>query len=47
MYVKDLELTGKKDVELTTPEDELIFYITDHLKAMDEEEEKDPEETTA
>ena len=47
MYVKDLELTGKKDVELTTPEDALIFYITDHLKAMDEEEEKDPEETTA
>ena len=36
MYVKDLELTGKKDVELTTPEDALIFYITDHLKAMDE-----------
>lgn len=39
MYVRDLDLTKKKDVELTTPEDALIFHIADHFKSMESEEE--------
>ena len=39
-YVKDLKLTGGRNIHLTTPEDALIFHIADYAKADEEEAEK-------
>lgn len=46
MFVKDLEILQKKNVELTTPGDTLIFHITDHMKDMETVKEEETQEVS-
>ncbi|UWP57943.1 50S ribosomal protein L25 [Ruminococcus gauvreauii] len=38
MHVKDLTLPGNKDVQFVTPEDAMIFHISDYVKNTESEE---------